>query len=417
MPEQTTLHQRAEPCAPPTQKRTLELFFFDAGGGHRSAANALIESIGTSFPEWDIKLINLQKMLEPSDPIYQLTGLQSEDVYNAAIRRGWTYGSRPFLRTLQKAIALNANPMKRVLIKHWQHSNPDMVVSVVPNFNRIMFDALQMVHPDKPYVTIMTDVADSPPHFWMEDQDQYMICGSRKALIQAHLSGFYRPERIFQTSGMILRPSFYNQPTSTEFTRESIGLEAGKPTAIIMFGGNGSKVSAKIAERLHAEGVQSIVMCGRDVDLLKSLQGKPGCHAVGFTDKVADYMRLADVFVGKPGPGSMSEALKMGLPVIVEGNAKTMIQERYNIIWAEEQGLGVSIPSFADIGKATRYLLASDRFAAYRERALKLENKAVFEIPDMLSQIFTAHKGTHVPPRPSALRRASTRWFSHNDKR
>ena len=38
----------------------------------------------------------------------------------------------------------------------------------------------------------------------------------------------------------------------------------------------------------------------------------------GFTKEVPYYMRLSDFFIGKPGPGSISEALAMKLPVLVE---------------------------------------------------------------------------------------------------
>ena len=51
-------------------------------------------------------------------------------------------------------------------------------------------------------------------------------------------------------------------------------------------------------------------------------------------------MRLADFFIGKPGPGCLSEAVQLGLPVITIRNAWTMPQERYNAQWVREQGLG-----------------------------------------------------------------------------
>lgn len=75
-------------------------------------------------------------------------------------------------------------------------------------------------------------------------------------------------------------------------------------TLLISFGGYGSAVAAKILDHLDGSGspIQSIVLCGRNDKLLASLTGRPRCHAVGFTDRVADYMRIADVFVGKPGP-------------------------------------------------------------------------------------------------------------------
>ena len=48
--------------------KTLELVFFDAGGGHRSAANALCEVVRRQQrpPEtaWDMQMMNLQELLD-----------------------------------------------------------------------------------------------------------------------------------------------------------------------------------------------------------------------------------------------------------------------------------------------------------------------------------------------------------------
>ncbi len=386
-----TFDDQARPDAAPAKPRKLQLFFFDAGGGHRSAAEALIESAKATYPNWDIELMNLQELLKKTDPVYQVTGYQAETLYNAAIKRGWTYGSRPFLRALQRGIRMNAAPMRKVLREYFAQSKPDLIVSVVPNFNKVMFDALRAVHADVPYVTIMTDIADSPPNFWMANQDQYMIVGSHKALLQAHMSGFYRPERIFETSGMILRPAFYKDVSDAPLTHETIGLDPNKKTALIMFGGNGAVVSKEIALKLQAQGIQSIVLCGHNKALLADMQGIEGCHAIGFTQKVADYMCLANFFVGKPGPGSMTEALHLGLPVIIENNSRTMIQERYNIIWAEENRLGVSIKNFAHIGRAATFLLNSGRLDQHISNANRLNNRAVYEIPNMLESIMNAN--------------------------
>jgi 1,2-diacylglycerol 3-beta-galactosyltransferase len=179
----------------------IELVYFDAGGGHRNAMRALTEVLCRTKPHWRIEPVNLQQLLLSVDPVFLTTRIKSENVYNAALARGWTRSSRPFLRGLQKAIRLNAPLMERKLIKHWRESRPDMVVSLIPNFNGMMLRALSTVTTETPYVTIMTDIADTPPHFWQEPQDQYVICGSSKAALQAHLTGWYRPERILKTSG------------------------------------------------------------------------------------------------------------------------------------------------------------------------------------------------------------------------
>jgi len=370
----------------------LEFFFFDAGGGHRSAAMALRAAIADRFPRWRVDLVNLQEVLQPFDPVQKLTGVQSQDVYNGLLKRGWSVGPF-FLRRLQQAIRLCTSPMESLLQKHWHGSHPDLVVSLIPNFNGVMFRALRRVHPYVPYVTVMTDLADYPPHFWQEKQDQFIICGSTMAVRQAQATG-YRPEQIFRTSGMILKPQFYQDgqcgdESDRRSVRVQLGLDPGLPTALVMFGGFGAKTAVEIVDRLDRSGlgVQSIVLCGHNEKLRQELQGRESCHAVGFTERVPHYMRLADFFIGKPGPGSISEAVHMGLPVIIEGNSRTMPQERYNTAWVKEQQLGVTINSFRHLAKAVQCLLENNRLEQLRQNTRQITNRAVYEIPEMLERI------------------------------
>ncbi len=107
----------------------------------------------------------------------------------------------------------------------------------------------------------------------------------------------------------------------------------------------------------------------------------------GFTTRVNYYMQLADFFIGKPGPGSMSEALAMRLPVIVERNAWTLPQERYNADWILEKEVGLVLPSFRKIEGAVARLTEPATLARYRANAAAIHNRAVFEIPGMLEKI------------------------------
>ncbi len=369
--------------------RVLEFVFFDAGGGHRNAAMALKSVIAERYPEWRLEFINLQEILGPVDMFHKVTGLQSQDFYNAILKRGWTFGSLAMLRTLQRGIRFYTPAFEDVLEQHWRTSRPDLVVSLIPNFNGIMYRALRRVHTDLPYVTVMTDLADFPPHFWLEHQDQFIVCGTDRAAVQAREAD-YPADHIFRASGMILKPLFYREVKGDRRDlRAEIGLDPDLPTALVMFGGYGSKTAARIVERLEKSGldIQTIVLCGHNEKLRATLAGRPRCHAVGFTDKVPDYMRLADFFIGKPGPGSISEALHMGLPVILERNSLTMPQERYNTYWVEEQRVGLVIRDFKQIADAVGKLLQDGRLDQFRYNAAQLANRAVFEIPPMLERI------------------------------
>ena len=108
-----------------------------------------------------------------------------------------------------------------------------------------------------------------------------------------------------------------------------------------------------------------------------------------FTTDVPYFMSLADFFIGKAGPGSLSEARAMRLPVIVERNAWTLAHERYNTDWVEQEGFGIVISSFSRIAEAVNRMLDRETYRALRERAAD-NNRAVFEIPHLLARILAS---------------------------
>jgi 1,2-diacylglycerol 3-beta-galactosyltransferase len=107
----------------------------------------------------------------------------------------------------------------------------------------------------------------------------------------------------------------------------------------------------------------------------------------GFTPEIAYFMRLSDFFIGKPGPGSLSEALAMQLPVVVQCNSQTLPQERYNAQWVAEQQVGLSVAKPREVPQAVAQLLRPDTFARCRANAAALNNRALFEIPEILNRI------------------------------
>jgi hypothetical protein len=365
--------------------KRLDFVFFDAGGGHRSAANALKAVIEQEGRDWEIRLVNLQEILDSLDIFRKYTGIRMQDVYNVVLQKGWTLGSAQVTMAMHGLIRLYHGGQVRLLQEFWKQGERDLVVSLIPNFNRALRESL----PSTPLVTILTDLADFPPHFWIERQDQYLICGTEKAVEQARALG-HPDEHIFKTSGMILRPSFYEPVTADRISeRRRLGLDPDLPTGLVLFGGQGSSVMPEIAQGVTAHS-QFIFICGRNkklVERLRGMQTKFPKYVEGFTSEIPYYMHLSDFFVGKPGPGSISEAIAMRLPVVVERNAWTLPQERYNTEWIREKGVGVVLPSFRAIDAGLRELLDPANFARFRANAAAITNRAVFEIPEILASL------------------------------
>jgi 1,2-diacylglycerol 3-beta-galactosyltransferase len=391
----------------------IDLIFFDAGGGHRASATALKALADQEQRGWQIRMVNLRDILEPIDVFHRLTGVRVEDLYNRMLKYGLTIGTGPMLRAVQFLIRRMHPRNVALLARYWQERRPDLVVSLIPNFNRAIFEGLRIAdrarsRPATPMVTILTDLADCPPHFWIERQEQYLICGTAKAAEQALAMG-YPPTRVLRTSGMIVRPEFYRRPEiSREQERRRLGLRPDVPTGLVMFGGFGSRRMLTIARRVAETGMktQLIFLCGHNQRLREQLSAMKlpfPCHVEGFTRDIPHLMQLSDYFVGKPGPGSVSEALVMDLPVIVERNARTMVQERYNTEWIERHQFGMVLRSFNEIVAGIAQMLDPQRLAHFRSRVRALNNRAVFEIPDLLEALIAAAPGESAPAAFQAL--------------
>jgi len=380
----------------------VDFVYFDAGGGHRNAATAVQSAIEAGHRGWNVRLVNLQEVLNPLDVFRKLTRVRLEDIYNLMLAKGWTLGSRQLLPLMHAVIRMYHPAQVKLLTGYWQQRRPDMVVSFVPNFNRALCESLSAALPGVPFVTIITDLADYPPHFWIEEQPQYFVSGSRRGVEQAVQMG-HPTSRVFRVSGMILRPHFYEAHTvDPDEGRRTLGLNPDLPTGLVLFGGQGSNVMYPIAKRLGNSrlNLQLIMICGRNTTLrarLHRLKTRNKIFVEGFTNQIPYYMRLSDFFVGKPGPASISEALHMNLPVIVECNARTLPQECYNAEWIRKQGVGIVLKSFRRVETGVTKLL--ENLDGFKNNISRLENRALFEIPPILERIL--RDGTDAP-RPAA---------------
>src|ERR1700757_4467308 len=383
-------------CENATMKK-IHILFHDAGGGHRNAATALQTVIAQQNRAWQVELVQFQELTDQLDVLRKLTGIRIQEQYNTLLRNGWTLGAAQLLRVLQATIRIFHKPLVKLLANYWRDHPADLLVSVIPHFNREIAESWRSVYPGRPFVTIITDLADFPPRFWIEPTaEQIVVTGSERAEQQAR--DFGKTERnLFRASGMILRPEFYADRKESQLAiRTALGLDANLPTAIVLFGGYGSNVIYDIVEQIDAARLplQMILVCGKNEKLaarLRAARWNLPLHIVGFTREVNRLMHAADFLIGKPGPGSIAEAMISGLPLLVECNSSTLPQERYNTEWVVEKQVGLVVKSLKNPVPAVRSLLEPGKLAALQHNVKSLQNRAVFEIADFLSTQLRKH--------------------------
>src|SRR5260370_13701621 len=189
--------------------KKVHVVFHDGGGRHRNAAVALQTVISQQQRDWQVDLIQFQDVTDRLDVLRKLTGIRIQQQYNILLQNGWTLGSTYLLRILQATIRLFHRPLVNLLDRFWREKPAELLISVIPHFNRQICESWNKVYPGRPFVTIITDLADFPPRFWIEQlKDQYVIAGTEKAAEQARAMG-HDDAHIFLTSGMFFRPHFY----------------------------------------------------------------------------------------------------------------------------------------------------------------------------------------------------------------
>mgnify|MGYP001479939189 CR=1 FL=1 len=102
--------------------KTVELIYFNAGGGHRAAALALQQAMLDS--PWRVRLVNLVDMIDPQALFHKTTGVQPEDVYNRRLSSGFTIGLTQELKVLQFLIRLGHNALTRRLRSYGSVPSP-----------------------------------------------------------------------------------------------------------------------------------------------------------------------------------------------------------------------------------------------------------------------------------------------------
>lgn len=370
-----------------------------AGAGHYATYHAIQALVEQQNLPWDLQIIDVDALitnLSQQNQVknaYNLFGISSHDLYNLMIKRGWTW-LLPFLMRLNKLlIKFNYEVGLKILEQFWHDYQPNLVISVLPLFNKLIWDSIQRAKPDTPVVTLLTDFADSPPAFWIEPEtENYVVCGTQRAVTQARLMGV-KEERIVRTSGLVIHPNFHQSISwDRSREREKLGLDPNCATGLVLFGGNGSNVMLDIAKHLETfqDKLQLIFLCGRNEALASALRqssGRQKRFVTTFTKDIPYYMHLADFFIGKPGNVSISEALVMKLPVITEKNALTMIQEKYCCEFITEQEVGIVLSHFRDIEQAVTQLIQPDNYSRYQTNLNCLNNQAVFEVITLLQTI------------------------------
>ncbi len=394
--------------AGPERTRNVVIFYNEAGGGHRAAAQA-IEAVLQERGH-RVTLVNpVQDLFGPYDWFSRWTPGNMEVFYNRVVlARSWgVVGTTLYFLFASLNLWVHGRKVVDGGRRLYAELQPDAVISVLSGVNHLFAASVRPNEPGPALVFVNTDFQETFPWSWFpRTGNYYAITGTERSYQQA-LRTVGRPERVFRTSGMPVRPSFYtSRVADVTAERVRLGLDPDRLTVAVLYGGSGCDRMLEIAAWLAEADAQAIFLCGNNPALIARLGAMKLPYpnlVVPYTKDVQAYFDLADAVVGKAGPGCISEALVRKRPVLVD-RGSVMPQERYNARWVVASGVGIDFVSKATFLKAVAVLHSADGRARLAAQAERHENRAIFEIPEIVEGILTNRTSHSTEDRMSHVR-------------
>ena len=339
-PMQAALSATAYHC----RAKQVLILMSDTGGGHRSAAGAIQEGLLYLYGD------NVSVSIVDPWRDYAIWPVNRiADTYGWTVNRAlwiwkglWHLEKKPyFIKSLFYAFYPLAAPAFLKLVKLYQ---PNIIVSVHPILTYISLLVLERYNLGIPFVTVVTDMIKSW-NVWYRPSTTLCLVPTSSIGRQAMRLGI--PATKVNVVGQPVSLKMRAEAGEKGRIRRLLGLDPSLPVVLVAGGGEGYgqvyEVAKCIDQRLR--GIQLIVVAGRNKALRKKLETRRWQQPTltyGFTSRMAELMQAADVFITKAGPGSISEAFVVGLPLILFDYIPG--QEDANVQYVLQHKAGVYIP-------------------------------------------------------------------------
>src|ERR687884_750865 len=342
----------------------------DTGGGHRSAAAAIVAGVQRFF-EGDSYAVRVVRAVEESHHL----SARLVRLYNWVLRNRqhwmkylyWCVNRlRPETREFFHRRSIG---FVRDLFEKWC---PHVVVSVHPLTQHIFARVLKELNlADRvPLVTVVTDPCYGFWKGWACDDVTLYLVASDEARQQLVDYGV-RPERI-KVSGMPVHPKFeLPDERSAQAARRELGLDPQKFTVFVNAGWvGGGNIPQIFRELVRGElDVQAIFLAGRNEGLRAEAEtlacaAKFPVKVIGYSEQVEQLMQAANVMVSKLGGLTTFEALAGRLPIIADATTPPMPQESGTVSLITKRGAGVLLQKARDIVPTVRRMAEDARYYA-----------------------------------------------------
>ncbi len=347
-----------------------------AGNGHVRAAQAIEEACRKDERITDlINLDALEYTNKPFQKIYSRGYLEAVKTAPDLWAFAFDSTDKPwrtpgFVRAMHK---INSQP----LVKKIKEFQPDICICTHGMPAEIISE---LILQDKIQTNLGIVVTDYYVHaLWYFDIFTRYFVPKEESKI--HMSSLGIPPDRIVVSGIPVMEAF-SKKASKKALRERFGIHDSLPVVLLSAGAFGVMSAQDIMRILCAIKTRChiIVICGRNDRLKTALDAYVKDNAgllhntyyiIGFTDTIHDYMKISDLYIGKPGGLSSTECMVSGLPMVIWDPIPG--QEIYNTYHILENGAGVMPSNALTIGaKVDAIVTNPEKLAQMKQNALSI---------------------------------------------
>ena len=354
-------------------KPHILFLFSDTGGGHRSAAKAIIEALELYHPG-KVTTEMLDFFVEYAPPPFDMAVTTYAPM--AQVPDLWELGYKLSNGKWRGKLVQDVLwPYIRKSAKKLIEEHPcDLFLSVHPIINTPILRALGDDH--VPYMIVITDMV-STHTFWYSNSADLILTPTEVAKLRGIGIGI-DPDRM-EIVGQPIADKFRRPTASKAELREMLGWPQDKKVVLVIGGGDGMGPVEETVLAVNEAGLDLVlaVIAGRNEALQNSLENadlSTPAFIYGFVENMPDLMNAADILLSKAGPGTISEAFIAGLPIILY--SKMPGQENGNVDFVLNENAGVWAPTPEEILTTLRNWIAN---------------------PDILAEMAATSKGLAIP--------------------
>ncbi|MGE5223232.1 MAG: MGDG synthase family glycosyltransferase [Omnitrophica WOR_2 bacterium] len=318
------------------------ILFSDTGGGHRSAAEAIVEAIRSDYGNsFSIAMVDFFKEYAPP-PLNRMPAWYPS-MMRMGTAWGWSYRLSNGHRRGRIIISTFWPYVRRAVKRLVMQNTSDLIISVHPLANAPVLQALGENRP--PFITVVTDLI-STHALWYHRHVDVCFVPTQTAYDRAILNGL-KPEQV-RLVGLPVAERFCQSGGDRVSIRNRLGWPQDLPVVLLVGGGEGMGPLERTALAIAQSGlpVTLVVVTGRNQSLKARLESYRWPHPTfiyGFVREMPDFMRAADILVTKAGPGTITEAFNASLPIILY--SRLAGQEDGNVSYVVKEGAGLWAPT------------------------------------------------------------------------